>query len=604
MNNKPLRLWPGVALVVFQWFAAYLVPWLFPETEIAGLPLGMLGLFASIAAGLGVLIWWLFFSRARWPERLAGLAFIVIAVIATRAIAHLSIQGAGMGFLLYVGTVPTWSLALVIGAIVMSRLTGAGRMLTLATTIVVLMAPWALIRTAGVAASGSEYHWRWTPTPEERLLAQGDVVPPTRGPEVLGSKGPDAAPPAPAVITPAAPVVGEALSEPVPGRVEGRVEWPGFRGPHRDGIVRGTRINTNWASSPPVQLWRRPIGPGWSSFAVQGDLIYTQEQRGDDELVTCYRMSTGEPVWGHRDAVRFWESNGGAGPRATPTIHDGRIYAFGATGILNALDAATGAKVWSRQVADDTKRELPIWGFSSSPLIIKDVVIVATAGTMAAYDRVTGAHRWTGPSYGGSYSSPHRLTFDGVEQVVLLGGPGAISVSPADGAVLWTHEWEPGPIVQPAITADGDILVNAIAATGGIGTRRLSVKRKDGVWTLEERWTTNGLKPYFNDLVVHKGHAYGFDGAILSAIDLNDGKRKWKGGRFGNGQLILLADQDVLLVISEEGELALVSATPDQFTVIAMFPALDGKTWNHPVVVGDTLLLRNGAEMVAFHLRR
>ena len=604
MNNKPLRLWPGVALVVFQWFAAYLVPWLFPETEIAGLPLGMLGLFASIAAGLGVLIWWLFFSRARWSERLAGFAFIVIAVIATRAVAHPSIQGAGMGFLLYVGTVPTWSLALVIGAIVMSRLSGAGRMLTLATTIVVLMAPWALVRTAGVAASGSEYHWRWTPTPEERLLAQGDVVPPTRGPEVLGSKGPDAAPPAPAVITPAAPVAGEALSEPVPGRVEGRVEWPGFRGPHRDGIVRGTRINTNWASSPPVQLWRRPIGPGWSSFAVQGDLIYTQEQRGDDELVTCYRMSTGEPVWGHRDAVRFWESNGGAGPRATPTIHDGRIYAFGATGILNALDAATGAKVWSRQVADDTKRELPIWGFSSSPLIIKDVVIVATAGTMAAYDRVTGAHRWTGPSYGGSYSSPHRLTFDGVEQVVLLGGPGAISVSPADGAVLWTHEWEPGPIVQPAITADGDILVNAIAATGGIGTRRLSVKRKDGVWTLEERWTTNGLKPYFNDLVVHKGHAYGFDGAILSAIDLNDGKRKWKGGRFGNGQLILLADQDVLLVISEEGELALVSATPDQFTVIAMFPALDGKTWNHPVVVGDTLLLRNGAEMVAFHLRR
>jgi len=597
MNNKPLRLWPGVALVVFQWFAAYLVPWLFPETEIAGLPLGMLGLFASIAAGLGVLIWWLFFSRAQWAERLAGLAFIIIAVIATRAIAHASIQGAGMGFLLYLGTVPTWSLALVIGAVWMSRLAGAGRMLALATTIVVVMAPWALLRTAGVTASGSEYHWRWTPTPEEVLLAQGDAVPPVVAPPVA------TAPIAPAVA-PAVPAGVEAVRDPVSASVEAPVEWPGFRGPFRDGIVRGTRIHTNWTSSPPVQLWRRPIGPGWSSFAVQGDLIYTQEQRGDDELVSCYRLSTGEPVWGHRDAVRFWESNGGAGPRATPTIHAGRVYAFGATGILNALDAATGAKVWSQQVADDTKRELPIWGFSSSPLIIRDVVVVATAGTMAAYDRVTGDHRWTGPSYGGSYSSPHRLTFDGVEQVVLLGGPGAISVNPVDGAVLWTHDWEPGPIVQPAITADGDILVNAIAATGGIGTRRLSVKRKDGVWTLEERWTTNGLKPYFNDLVVHKGHAYGFDGAILSAIDLNDGSRKWKGGRFGNGQLILLADQDVLLVISEEGELALVSATPDKFTELARFPALDGKTWNHPVVVGDTLLVRNGEEMVAFRLPR
>jgi outer membrane protein assembly factor BamB len=394
--------------------------------------------------------------------------------------------------------------------------------------------------------------------------------------------------------------VGAAMSEPVLGRVE----WPGFRGPLRDGIVRGTRINTNWSSSPPVELWRRPIGPGWSSFAVGGDFIYTQEQRGDDELVTCYRLSTGEPVWGHRDAVRFWESNGGAGPRATPTLHDGRVYAFGATGILNALDAATGARVWSRQVADDTKRELPIWGFSSSPLIVNDAVIVATAGTMAAYDRVTGAHRWTGPLYGGSYSSPHRMTFDGVEQVVLLGGPGAIGVNPADGAVLWTHTWESGAIVQPAITAEGDILVNAIAATGGLGIRRLNVSRKDGAWMLDARWTSNGLKPYFNDFVVHKGHGYGFDGAILSAIDVSDGTRKWKGGRFGNGQLILLADQDVLLVISEDGELALVSATPDAYTEIARFPALDGKTWNHPVIVGDTLLVRNGEEMVAFRLPR
>jgi outer membrane protein assembly factor BamB len=591
MNNKPLRLWPGVALVVFQWVAAYLVPWLLPETEISGLPLGMLGLFASIAAGLGVLIWWLFFSRARWSERLAGLAITVIAVIATRAVAHPSIQGAGMGFLIYVGTVPTWSLALVVGAVLMSRLSGARRMMTLAATMVVVMTPWALLRTAGVTSSGSEYHWRWTPTPEEVLLTQGDVVPAAL-PVVQGD-----------VPTPPSPVAvsgGEAMSEPV----SGRVEWPGFRGPLRDGIVRGTRINTNWTSSPPVQLWRRPIGPGWSSFAVQGDLIYTQEQRGDDELVTCYRMSTGEPVWGHRDAVRFWESNGGAGPRATPAIHGGRVYAFGATGILNALDATTGAKVWSRQVAGDTKSELPIWGFSSSPLIINDVVVVATAGTLAAYDRATGAHRWTGPPYGGSYSSPHQVTFDGVEQVVLLGGPGAISVNPIDGAVLWTHTWESGPIVQPAVTADGDILVNAIAATGGLGIRRLAVTRTNGTWSLEEKWTSNGLKPYFNDFVVHKGHGYGFDGAILSAVDLADGKRTWKGGRFGNGQLVLLADQDVLLVISEEGELALVSATPDKFTELARIPALDGKTWNHPVVIGDTLLLRNGAEMVAFRLPR
>ena len=362
------------------------------------------------------------------------------------------------------------------------------------------------------------------------------------------------------------------------------------------------RIETDWSASPPIQMWRRPIGPGWSSFAVNGDRLYTQEQRGDDEIVASYKVSTGEPVWRHRDRVRFWESEGGAGPRGTPTVSNGRVYAFGATGILNALDEATGRVVWSRNVATDAEREVPDWGFASSPLVVDDVVIVAAAGTLAAYDAATGKPRWRGPSYGGSYSSPHRATIAGVDQIVLLGGPGAISVAPADGSVLWEHKWSPGAIVQPALTADGDILVNAIASTGGIGTRRLAVTHESGGWSVQERWTSIGLKPYYNDFVVHKGHAYGFDGSILASIDLESGTRKWKGGRYGNGQLMLLADQDLLLVLSEEGELALVSATPDKFTEVARLPVLDAKTWNHPVLVGDVLLIRNGEEMAAFRL--
>ncbi len=379
-------------------------------------------------------------------------------------------------------------------------------------------------------------------------------------------------------------------------------EWPGFRGPARDSVIRGVQIKTDWTASPPVEMWRRSVGPGWSSFAVRGDFFYTQEQRGDDEIVACYRVSSGEPVWRHRDPVRFWESNGGAGPRATPTIDGTRVYTFGATGILNALDAGNGAVVWSRNVASDTGRKVPDWGFASSPLVVDDVVIVAAAGTLAGYDRATGNRRWTGPSYGGSYSSPHRATIDGVVQVVLLGGPGAIGVAPADGAVLWEHEWSPGAIVQPALLADGDILINAIAATGGVGTRRLAIARAPGGWRVEERWTSNGLKPYFNDFVVHKGHAFGFDGNILAAIDLADGKRKWKGGRYGNGQLVLLQDQDLLLVLSEDGELALVGATTDQYKELGRIPALNGKSWNHPALVGDILLVRNGEEMAAFRL--
>jgi hypothetical protein len=153
--------------------------------------------------------------------------------------------------------------------------------------------------------------------------------------------------------------------------------------------------------------------------------------------------------------------------------------------------------------------------------------------------------------------------------------------------------------VQPALIADGDILVSAKA---GSGTRRIAVAHGPGGWTAEQRWTSNGLKPYFNDFVVHKGHAFGFDDNILACIDLKDGTRRWKGGRYGNGQLVLLPDQDVLLVLSEEGELALVAAATDQFTELARFRAIEGKTWNHPVLAGDILLARNGEEMAAFRL--
>lgn len=593
--TKPIRLWPGVGLAVAM--VAMLIggPIVFPDQA---LPVGLIGFMAG---GVVLALWWLFFSRLPWIERLGALVLIAAAILAGRALAHPSITGAGQGMLMYILPVPVMLIALVIWAAVTRNLSTTVRRLALVVAVVLGALPFQLMRTDGVSSEGFQTRWRWTPTAEAVLLATTDDEPKPLPPPAVAEMPKDVpVAEAESKAAAAAPKTETLDAAPMPAPVP--VQWPGFRGPLRDSVIRNVRINTDWATSPPVEVWRRKVGPGWSSFSVRGDLIYTQEQRGEEELVTAYRLSTGEPVWRHRDAVRFYESNGGAGPRATPTISGNRVFSYGATGLLNALDADTGKKLWSRDASKDSGREVSFWGFTSSPLVVDDIVVVAAAGTLVAYDIATGEPRWQGPSHGGSYSSPHRLTLDGVDQIVLLGGPGAISVAPKDGTVLWKHSWMPGPIVQPGITEDGDLLVNAITATGGQGTRRVHVTHSGDTWNLEEKWTSNGLKPYFNDFVVHKGHAYGFDGAILSSINLQDGKRNWKGGRYGNGQMILLADQDLLLITSEDGDIVLVSATTDQYREVAKFHVFESKTWNHPVLIGNTLLIRNGEEMAAFKL--
>jgi outer membrane protein assembly factor BamB len=574
--RKPLRLWPGVAAAVLLCLATYVLPRVVP----AAMEYGLLGGFVFV---LAIVVWWAFFSRAPGVERWGAVVLMIVAIIVTRRILDVSVATQGMGVMFFIVAIPALGLAFVVWAVASRRLSDGPRRATMVATILLACGVWALLRTNGVTGEfGSDFAWRWSKTPEQRLLAQAVEE--------------AAAPPAAPAVLPAGPA-------PHPAAAETGAEWPGFRGPHRDGIVPGLRIETGWSGSPPVKLWRRPVGPGWSSFAVRGGLVYTQEQRGSDEVVACYNLTTGEPVWTHHDTARFWESNAGAGPRATPALGNGRVYTFGATGILNALDAGDGAVVWSRNAASDTGTKVPGWGFASSPLVYGGLVIVAAAGKLAAYDLATGTPRWTGPDGGDSYSSPHLVTIDGVAQVLLLSAHGAASVAPADGGLLWQYPWPSDTrILQPALTPDGDLLIVATSAGGGTGMRRIAAAHSPGGWTVEERWASLGLKPYFSDLVVHNGHAYGFDGSILACIDLKDGQRKWKGGRYGTGQLVLLPEQDLLLVLSEEGELALVAAVPGQFRELARFPAIEGKTWNHPALAGNVLLVRNGQEMAAFRL--
>jgi outer membrane protein assembly factor BamB len=603
-SPNSLRVWPGVVAVVILCLL-WLLPFVVRDTV-------MITMMGGLACSLAILVWWLFFSRAPWIERGGAIVLTVVALIATKRVVHESIAGGGMGMLFYIYAVPVVSLALVLWAVASQRLSLSSVPRRAALVVVILLACglFTLLRTGGISGEGySDLHWRWTPTAEERLLAQANnekepITPsptPTAAPGETPSPTPTSTPSTSPTLSASPTSSPEKNSADAEGTMTG-VNWTGFRGPKRDGVIRGVRLQTDWSQSKPVEVWRRPVGPGWSSFAVRGNYFYTQEQRGEEEIVACYNLTTGEPVWKHRDAARFYESNAGAGPRATPTLSNGRVYTFGATGILNALNARDGSVIWSRNAATDTKTKVPAWGFASSPLIVGDVVIVAASGVLAAYDATTGQPRWQGPADKGGYSSPQLETINGVAQIVLLNGEGATSVSPSDGKLLWKHEWSGDGIVQPVVLAGSDLLLGSGSGMGAVGLRRVAIAQGADGWKVEERWTSNGLKPYYNDFVVHKGHAYGFDGSILACVTLEDGKRKWKGGRYGHGQIVLLPEQDLLLVLSEEGELALVSAKPDQFTELARFKAIEGKTWNHPVLVGDLLLARNSEEMAAFRL--
>lgn len=561
-RERSLRLWPGVVIVVLQWAIRFVLPVLLPDA--AGY-----AAFAGPLGWLALVVWWVFFSRAPRSQRWVSIPLMVLALLVIRLLLHESILKASFGILFFIYATPFLNLGFVAWAAFCRRLAGWQKYAALVVAVFISCGVWPLLRIGGLDADfQADFSWRWVETPEEQLLAQSH--------EEMMAHG--------AVMRDTASVA----------------EWPGFRGPARDGIVHDVRIKTDWSASPPVELWRRQVGPGWSSFSVHGDYFFTQEQRGDHEVVACYALKTGTPVWRHSNSARFWEAVGGAGPRGTPTLHSGRVYTLGATGIINVLNANDGSVIWSRNVVDDTGVPVPTWAFSSSPLVMDELVIVSVASTLIAYHRDTGDPQWILPSEAKEcYSSPHLVQIEGIWQILFQNAAGTHGVLPDKGMRLWSYPWVGCPIVQPTMTADGEILVNAGDRNG---IRCIAVSRSGEEWMVQERWRSNRLKPHFNDSVVLNGCVYGFDGPYLVCIDLEDGKRQWRGGRYGRGQIVLLADQGLLLVASEQGGLVLVNTADGQFEELARFQAVTGKTWNHMVLVDDVLLMRNAQEMVAFRM--
>ena len=388
----------------------------------------------------------------------------------------------------------------------------------------------------------------------------------------------------------------------------GVADFPQFLGPDRNGEIKGDRLSRDWAAEPPKLLWRRPVGRGWSGFSVSGNAALTQEQHSAEERVVRYELSTGRVEWATREVAHYQNALAGEGPRATPTIHGGRVYAMGGTGLLTVIELDSGTTLWKRDVIRDRASGVPVWGKSDSPLVSEGRVIVAggKSATLVAYDAENGHEIWRSGDDGAGYASPIIATLAGVEQIVAFNGASLTGHDIQTGHVLWTQAWpRRQPNVAQPLLLSGDRL---LASAGyGVGAKLFRVdKRSDDTLAAELVWESLRLKSKFANFIYYDGFVYGIDDGIMVCIDPENGQRKWKGGRYGHGQLLLVrarGDDDGLLIVQgEHGAIMLVEPSPDELRELTRFRALDGKIWNSPALAGRYLLVRNDAEAALFEL--
>jgi outer membrane protein assembly factor BamB len=381
-------------------------------------------------------------------------------------------------------------------------------------------------------------------------------------------------------------------------------DWPQFLGPHRNSMVEQPNLAHDWNTQAPQRLWLRPVGPAWSGFAVAGSRAITQEQRGENEAVICYDLLSGAPLWSHAYPAHFQSSLGGEGPRATPTIAGHRVYALGSTGVLNCLELETGKLLWSKDILQDNQAKVNEWGMSSSPLIVDDLVVVSAGGrnnrSLVAYRAGTGDFVWGAGTDGAGYSSPCLVTLVGTAQILIFNAGGVFAHDPTTGTNLWHYHWQGGhPHISMPIVVPKDRLL--VSSGYGVGSELLQVEKDSaGAFRATRIWKSTRLKAKFANLIYRGGFIYGLDDGVMVCLDASSGERKWKDGRYGHGQEILV--RDVLLVSAESGEVILLDPNPQEARELARFSALPGKTWNPPAVAGAYLVVRNEKAAACYRL--
>ena len=494
----------------------------------------------------------------------------------------------------------------------MKRLLKAVAGLLAVLAVAVAVAHWGLGYQVRLDGSGKPRIMRvQSPEAQAAAVEAHRAAQQARPSEAPAAKPEPAADAAPGQVSPGDASPGEAVgiaAADAPTRGETGSDapyWVGFRGPLRDGHYRERPIQTAWPAGGPAPLWKQPAGGGYASFALAHGRAFTIEQRRQQEVVAAYDMATGRELWSHGWNAEFREWMGGDGPRATPTWFDGRVYALGALGELRCLEDDTGRMLWRVNILDDNGASNLQWGMAASPLVFNDTVVVLPGGpqgrSVVAYDRLTGARQWSSLDDKQAYSSPMLVTLNGHSQILAVTSRRLVALAPDSGELLWDFPWVTANDInasQPLLVGEQRIL---LSSAYGHGAAVIEVTDSGAGQSARAVWESPRLKNRFSSSVIHEGFIYGLDENILTCLDAETGEVQWKAGRYGHGQFVLASGH--LIVLSEQGELALVRATPERHEELVRFPVLSGKTWNHPAIEDGVLLVRNLAEIAAFDLR-
>jgi outer membrane protein assembly factor BamB len=400
--------------------------------------------------------------------------------------------------------------------------------------------------------------------------------------------------------------LGCLLSMPVAWAQPPAPDWFQWRGPNRDGISLETGLMQEWPKSGPPLVWRAAgLGNGYSSFSSSGGRLYTLGARAGTEYVVALDRATGRKIWETANGRRY-ENDRGDGPRSTPTVDGDRLYVLGGSGDLTGLDAATGRKLWSINIVDKFGGANPYWGYSESPLVVGDRILVNAGGRragIAAVSKADGSTLWQQHSDGAGYSSPMLMRTGSLNQVIFFTESRALAVDPRDGRLLWSYNRAnngTANIATPVVRGTRVFL----SSDYGTGGALLEVRAAGNIATANEVYFTRDMRNHHSSSVLVGEHLYGFNSSILTALRFDNGQIAWRDRSVGKGSLAVADNR--LYLYSENGVVGLADAAPDAYRERGRFtiPQQSGlPTWSHPVITGGLLVIRDQESVYAYNVR-